>query len=82
MACLVDPDVASGVAGGSELIALGRGACGPAPGPGVVEPVARTLGAAAAMTAVEVAAAFEMVNPRHGGHRTAGRAGQARPRRT
>lgn len=59
---LVDETVKPGVEGGRELIALGRASLATRPGPGAALRVSERLGAEAAQTAIEMAAAFQMVN--------------------
>lgn len=62
VAAIVDSGVDPGVPGGRQLIELGRSALGASLGPSAVHHVESELGLAAALTAVEVASAFSMVN--------------------
>jgi hypothetical protein len=59
---IVDPAVDPGVAGGRALIALGREAAKPSPSVDVLEATASEIGDAAAVTAAEIVATFEMIN--------------------
>lgn len=77
---IVDDSIATGVIAGRELIELARSAVLTAPDPGATTALAATIGAEAAMTAVEVAGAFELTNrvveatglpaPKHSAERT------------
>lgn len=58
----VDPGLDPGLSGGRELIALGRAAAAVKPDPEATVAVAGAIGPDAAITAVEVAAAFAMTN--------------------
>jgi hypothetical protein len=58
----VDSTVDIGVPGCQELVSLGRSACLARPDPETVRAVSTVLGAPAAMTAVEIAGAFSMIN--------------------
>jgi hypothetical protein len=51
-----------GIAGGPELVALGRASIGPESDPGPAAAVARVLGGDAAIYAAGVAANFELMN--------------------
>ncbi len=62
VAAIIDAAIDPGVPGGRHLIELARSALGTDPGPAAVHALASTLGLAAALTAVEAASAFSMVN--------------------
>lgn len=60
--CITDPDVDSGVSGGRELVALGHVSTLAAPDPSAVTRLAAKVGPVAAVTAVEIAGVFAMIN--------------------
>lgn len=59
---IVDPDIDPGVPGGRELVALGHTATLAAPDPSSVEALASAIGPVPAISAVEIAGVFTMVN--------------------
>jgi hypothetical protein len=59
---IVDTSVDLGIAGGSDLVALGDAAVGNAIDAGPVERLAESIGVSAAVRAAAVAGAFELYN--------------------
>ena len=62
VAGIVDRHVDTGVRGGRELVDLARSAVTPAPDGGSATTLAKVVGPEGAVTAVEVAGAFQMIN--------------------
>lgn len=59
---IVDPEHEIGVPGGQALVSLGRAAASIEPDPAATVRLVDALGPDAALTAVEVAAAFQLIN--------------------
>jgi len=59
---IVDPDIDPGVPRGRELVALGHTATLAAPDPSSVEDLASAIGPGPAVSAVEIAGVFTMIN--------------------